>query len=365
VLSDDGVRRRRALASRLAMGRRLRKWAVVIAVVSAAIAGWLGCSSLLGIPGDVTKSTDSGSDAEGGALDDVTVVDGTDAPSGDAGVDGTDAGAKDAGDAGVQDAGVDADAGAQDASSDLDAADASDAVSQDATGDVEGGGNPLVLEGFFGNSVDFQPPDGGPLTTQITTQGPNRLLVALAVWAADHMDTTPVTISTAGLTWQQRVYETFPAGASGAVAPGGAGVLIWSALATYQLTNQLVTVARQPVDYAAFTLGVYSFVGASGFGSSGGYGDDDGGVYPLTVTLDAQAAGNWIIGGFVGGIAGHVVTALPPTQWNVQDNPAIAQYGHFTAVGSLQAQAPGSVTIGGIYSDAFNVAAALEVLPGP
>src|SRR5260370_8004587 len=67
-------------------------------------------------------------------------------------------------------------------------------LGNDANVDVAPAGSSLLIENFFSASVDWQPPDAGPtlLTTQISTRGANRFVVAVTVFAAPHADTPPL-----------------------------------------------------------------------------------------------------------------------------------------------------------------------------
>jgi hypothetical protein len=246
-------------------------------------------------------------------------------------------------------------------------ADASTTTSSAGTGG--GPAAPLALDPGFPVTASVDSTSGATLTTPpLPTAGPSHL-VAVTVWAADHTSNAPVVVSGDSLVWTKRFEETFPAGESDGVQPETAGVSIWTTESPSTIAGETVTVTRNPINMAAITLAVYSFAGqAASIGSSNGFGHDDGTSRSLSATVDAQA-GSWILGGFLGGVAGAVQPPQPNTVWDVTNNPANAPYGHFTAVGRLAGAttAAGSVAIGATYAGDYCIAAAMEIraAPGP
>jgi hypothetical protein len=222
---------------------------------------------------------------------------------------------------------------------------------------------PLTLDENFPAVINDNT-DGGDMvmTTPFSTPGPNRLLVAVLVWGTGGTDEQPLLISGGGLTWTQVAYSTFM---PGNVPPGTSGDVIWTAFAPDALDNIVVTGTRSSTaETAVMTLGVYSFANANPVVGANGSHSDQTGDTPLEVTVDATAAGSWIIGGFHHGEADMVRTPDSDTIWDITDDPSIAPNGHFQAIGRYTGvtAGPGPVTIGSSTAGTFSLTSGVEIL---
>lgn len=244
-------------------------------------------------------------------------------------------------------------------------------------------GSDLPLDPGFPATANEDWTDNLELTSStFSTAGPNRLLVAIVVWAAGQQDWGTVDVSGAGITWTQVTDATFPA--SQFPPPGAAGVSIWSANAPSLISREAVTATRVPPaedsgveddaagDSAAWTLAVYAFSGASGTGATAtSVGYYTGNDWPVSVAITPQRAGSWVIGGFVAGSLDDATNPPQPlanTVWDVTNNPANNPYAHFNAAGHLTtvtSQANQPVTLGSSATNLFVLAAAVEILPSP
>jgi hypothetical protein len=199
-------------------------------------------------------------------------------------------------------------------------------------------------------------------TAPFSTPGPDRLLVAVFVWGTGGTDEQPLSISGGGLNWTQVAYSTFM---PGPVPPGTSGDGIWTAYATEALDNITVTGTRSSTaETAVMTLGVYSFANANPSVGANGSHSDQTGETPLEVTVDATAAGSWIIGGFHHGEADMVRMPDPDTIWDITDDPSVAPNGHFQAVGRYSGVTAGPVpvTIGSSTAGTYSLTSGVEIL---
>lgn len=265
-----------------------------------------------------------------------------------------------------------------------------DASALDAAPDGEEGAD-LPLDPGFPATANADWTDNPELiSSTFSTAGPNRLLVAIVVWAAYQQDWGSTAISGGGLTWTKLTEVTFPP--TEFPPPGAAGVSIWSADAQSPIAGVAVTATRVPPppesgveddaagDSNVWTLAVYAFAGASGIGAMAtfGMGYLNSMNWPLDVNIDPTQAGSWILGGFMAGTIGDVLTPPQPladTMWDITNVPANNQYAHFTAVGHRVTATAASevnqpVTIGSpstnpSWTSYFVLCAAVEVLPSP
>ncbi|HEY1552458.1 MAG TPA: hypothetical protein VGG28_31740 [Kofleriaceae bacterium] len=199
-------------------------------------------------------------------------------------------------------------------------------------------------------------------TAPFSTPGPNRLLVAVFVWGTGGTDEQPLSISGGGLEWTQVAYSTFM---PGSVPPGTSGDGIWTAYAPDALDNIVVTGMRSStVETAVMTLGVYSFAGASPLVGANGSHSDQTGDTALEVTVDATAAGSWIIGGFHHGEADMARTPDADTLFDITDDAATAPNGHFQAIGRYRGvtTGPGPITIGSSDLGTYSLTSGVEIL---
>jgi hypothetical protein len=222
---------------------------------------------------------------------------------------------------------------------------------------------PLALDQSFPAVMNANSTDGTTVTTApFSTPGPNRLLVAVFVWGTGGTDEEPLTVSGGDLTWTQAVFSTFM---PGAVPPGTSGDTIWTAYAAEPVDNITVTGTRSStVETAVMTLGVYSFAGAQPtIGATGTHSDQTTDT-ALEVTVDATAAGSWIIGGFHHGEADVARTPDEDTIFDITDDPTTAPNGHFQAIGHYRGvtTAPGPITIGSSDTGTFSLTSGVEIL---
>ncbi len=221
----------------------------------------------------------------------------------------------------------------------------------------------IALDDGFPAVMNENATAGTTVTTPpFSTPGPNRLLVAVLVWGTGGTDEQPLSITGGGLTWAQVAYSTFM---PGAVPPGTSGNGIWTAYATEPLDNITVTGTRSSTaETAILTLGVYSFANAQPLVGATGSHSDQTTTTALEVTVDATAAGSWIIGGFHHGEAGMLRTPDADTIFDLEDDPTTAPNGHFQAVGRYTGvtTAPGPITIGSSTVGTYSLTSGVEIL---
>ena len=221
----------------------------------------------------------------------------------------------------------------------------------------------LALDQSFPALMNINATGGTTITSPpFSTPGPNRLLVAVFVWGTGGTDEQPLSISGGGLEWTQVAYSTFM---PGSVPPGTSGDGIWTAYATEPLDNITVSGTRSStVETAVLTLGVYSFANANPLVGANGSHSDQTTDTALEVTVDATAAGSWIIGGFHHGEADMLRTPDPDTIWDVTDDPTVAPNGHFQAVGHYDGvtAGPGPITIGSSTAGTYSLTSGVEIL---
>lgn len=351
-----------------------------------------GCSSGSATPG----GSDANLPLDGGSLSEITdaslsdsalVVDSAGAPEGEAGSDallneaGGDGTLPNLNDASAIDAASAADADGSIAKADASIPDAH-ASAVDAASDGEAGSD-LPLDPGFPATANADWLDTSELVSStFSTAGPNRLLVAIVIWAAGQQDWGSVIVSGGGIPWTDVTDATFPAGQF--PPPGAAGVSIWSANAPSALSGAAVTATRVPppddggeeddgaADSTTWTLAVYAFSAASGTGATAtSVGYYTGNDWPVDVALSPEQAGSWVVGGFVAGSIDDVTNPPQPlanTVWDVTNNPENNPYSHFTAAGHLigvTSQASQPITIGSSATNLFVLCAAIEVLPSP
>jgi hypothetical protein len=222
---------------------------------------------------------------------------------------------------------------------------------------------PLTLDQDFPAVMNTNTNATTTITTPpFSTPGPNRLLVAVFVWGTGGTDEQPLSISGGGLSWTQVAYSTFM---PGPVPPGTSGDGIWTAYAADPLDNIAVTGTRSSTaETAVMTLGVYSFAGASPMVGATGMHSDQTTNTALEVTVDATAAGSWILGGFHHGEADMARTPDEDTIFDLTDDPSIAPNGHFQAIGHYRGvtTAPGPITIGSSDTGTYSLTSGVEIL---
>jgi hypothetical protein len=246
-----------------------------------------------------------------------------------------------------------------------DAADAAaDSTTADSTGEDTG------AEGSTGAGVTLDP--GFPKTAQIDdTTGQSiavtfdvaapRLLVTVVVWGQHGGSSVwPVVVSGAGLSWTLRTEQV-----SAPEYVNAVGVGIWTAWAATAASAQTVTAQDSTNETTDALLAVYSFAGASqNLGAFGGNNAFDGGTPPLSISIEAQAAGSFLVGGLLDGLSATGLSGSPfsNTTYDVtlasasQDSLGICHVNTLTA-------APGVVTFGQTASEQASVTAGLEILP--
>jgi hypothetical protein len=220
----------------------------------------------------------------------------------------------------------------------------------------------IALDDGFPVVMNENATAGTTVETPMFSTGADRMLVAVLVWGTGGTDEQPLSITGGGLTWAQVAYSTFM---PGDVPPGTSGNGIWTAYVTQPLMNITVTGTRSSTaETAIMTLGVYSFANAQPLVGATGSHSDQTTTTPLEVTVDATAAGSWIIGGFHHGEAGMLRTPDADTIFDVEDDPTMAPNGHFQAVGRYNSvtTGPGPITIGSATAGTYSLTSGVEIL---
>ena len=220
----------------------------------------------------------------------------------------------------------------------------------------------IALDDGFPVVINENSTAGTTVATAPFSPGADRLLVAVLVWGTGGTDEQPLSVTGGGLTWAQVAYSTFM---PGAVPPGTSGNGIWTAYVTQPLENIVVTGTRSSTaENAIMTLGVYSFANAQPLVGATGSHSDQTTTTALEVTVDATAAGSWIIGGFHHGEAGMLRVPDADTIFDVEDDPTTAPNGHFQAVGRYNGvtTAPSPITIGSSTVGTYSLTSGVEIL---
>ncbi len=160
-------------------------------------------------------------------------------------------------------------------------------------------------------SVSFDVPSGG------------RMIVAVVVWGQwAGSGVWPVTFASPHLTWTNAAQSVSLQSYTDAV-----GVGVWTAWSPGALSGESAVATRSPVGDASdptsdALVAIYSLAGASqtvgATGTSNGFGSS---AAPLSITIDAQAAGSYLVGGLLdgNGTSGVRGNTLPGT---VYDRPS-------------------------------------------
>jgi hypothetical protein len=233
----------------------------------------------------------------------------------------------------------------------------------DVTGDAfhdSGGPAAITLDVGFPKTAKIGNTTDKTLSTTFDLPAGGRLLAAVIVWGQyGGYAVWPAHVSGAGLKWTRRVQTI-----SGPQFPTAVGVAVWTAWASTGFVGGTVTSTRNNNNSADALLAVYSFAGASMTpGASGTSNGFDDAAAPLSFTIDAMAAGSFIVGGLLdgNGTCGVRGSTLADTKYDVS---LASGSGNGLAIGRLKGRTsmPGSVTLGQDTSFQFDVAAGLEIL---
>jgi hypothetical protein len=234
-----------------------------------------------------------------------------------------------------------------------------DAAAPDANGADANGARVTIDHGFPKSNVIT---NAAGMTLSVTLDVPSggRMLVAVVVWGQyGGAGVWPVTFDGAGLMWTLRKQSVSAPDYANAV-----GVGVWTAWASTALAAQTVTATRSNDVAADAVLAVFSFAGASQtVGAVGGSVGFSGSPAPLSITLDAQAAGSFVVGGLLdgNGIPGLRGATLANTMYDLTlPSPS----GNGIAVGRLigLTSGAGPVTIGQDGPYEHDVTAGVEIL---
>jgi hypothetical protein len=250
------------------------------------------------------------------------------------------------------------------ASPDAGGSDASDATSGDSgagdTGGAEGSSTGITLDVGFPKTAQISDGAGMTLATTFDVPGGGRMLVAVVVWGQyGGAGVWPVSFASPDLTWTSGIQSV-----SSPMYADAVGVGVWTAWSPGGLTAETVTATRSNDVSADAVLAVYSLAGASQtVGATGGDVGFSGSAAPLSVTLTAQAAGSFVVGGLLDGNGNTGVRGMtrPDT---VYDTTLASGSGNGIAIGHLigGTSGPGTVTIGQDSAFENDVTAGVEIL---
>jgi hypothetical protein len=256
-----------------------------------------------------------------------------------------------------------------------DARSAEDATAPDAGADANGSetgtvdasqpGPGITLDPGFPKTAQINDAEGTALPVTFDVPAGGRLLVAVVVWGAHGgSGVWPVTFDSPNAQWTSQVQSVSTGSYTNAV-----GVGIWTAWANGALASETGT-ARSATNTMAVDalLAVYSLAGASqsaGVGdtnTSNGFTNDA----PLSFTIDAHAAGSFVVGGILDGVSG---TGLEGNTiaGTVYDKTLASSSDDSLAIGRLATltTGAGNVSVGQDESMSADVAAGIEILPSP
>ena len=250
------------------------------------------------------------------------------------------------------------------ASADAGGSDASDATSGDSgvgdTGGAEGSATGITLDTGFPRTAQISDGPGITLSTTFDVPGGGRMRVAVVVWGQyGGAGVWPVSFASPGLTWTSRIQTV-----SSPMYANAVGVGIWTAWSGAALSAQTVTATRSNNVSADAVLAVYSLAGASQtVGATGGDMGFDGSQAPLSVTLTAEAAGSFVLGGLLDGNGSTGVRGMTRSD-TVYDTTLASGSGNGIAIGRLigVTSGPAAVTIGQDSAFENDVTAGVEIL---
>jgi len=234
----------------------------------------------------------------------------------------------------------------------------------DSTSQETGGDGPpstgLTLDTGFPKTAQLNFMMQQQVQVTFDIPGPQRLLVTVVVWGQHGGGGVwPVVVSGASLAWTNRVQQVSAPEYLDAV-----GVGIWTAWAPAAATAQTVTAQDSTNVITDALVAVYSFTGASqNVGAFGGNNAFDGGTPPLSISIDATAAGSFLVGGLLDGLSGSGLSgsAFSNTTYDATLDSASQDSLGICHVNTLTA-APGLVTFGQTATEQDSVTAGLEIL---
>ncbi len=251
-----------------------------------------------------------------------------------------------------------------DATSNQDASDAAADTNESDTSTVHTDGG-ITLDPGFPMIMQIDDAEGTSLAVTFDVPAGGRFLVTVVVWGAHGgSGVWPVTFDSPNSQWTLQVQSVSTGSYDNAV-----GVGIWTTWANGALPSEVGT-ARSASNSMAVDalLAVYSLAGASqnaGVGdtnTSNGFTNDA----PLSFTIDAHAAGSFVVGGILDGVSstGLEGNTLAGT---IYDKTLASSSEDSLAIGRLAAltTGAGNVSVGQDESMSADVAAGIEILPAP
>jgi hypothetical protein len=234
-----------------------------------------------------------------------------------------------------------------------------DASSADASSSVA----VIAIDTGFPKTSQINNAEGTSLSVTFDVPGGGRALVAVVVWGQHGgSGVWPVTFDSPNSQWTLVASSVSMPSYVDAV-----GVGVWTTWVSVPLTAEVGTATSSSNVQADALLAIYSLSGASqavvgsAFGTSSGF---DGSDAPLSFTVDAHAAGSFVVGGLLDGNADPNLrgNTLPNT---VYDLTLASSSQDALAVGRLSGltTGPGNVTVGQDESVSNDVAAGVEILP--